>query len=319
MDLLVNDLSIHGQLRDIPSIHGAFARLMAMRKVARRFDREVYCGREFLIAEPAPNMTMMQALQRLDTNRRRSAMLWLRRHGPFWDDLRRHDPDDWLECRGDIVTDTAVGEAAFRCLHGVECGLVSARPSEWEYSPVTVAWRRDDPALEERITDVDNWLDPAALEKGLYDAAPPIRTWDDLRNVSLVRFEWLTFADDCFEHLEGIPFATSSADRILVLLENLDRLASAFDATGARTPEGHRIYENYFKGGNALFSDSSDAEKRKFRNRLTFPHPDDRGTPIFCPWHGKERHLTLRLHFSWSFGSRDPVYVVYVGPKLTKR
>ena len=45
--------------------------------------------------------------------------------GPFWDDLRNHGADDWLECKGKLVTDTAVGEAAFRTLHDSGCGLVS--------------------------------------------------------------------------------------------------------------------------------------------------------------------------------------------------
>ena len=31
------------------------------------------------------------------------------------------------------------------------------------------------------------------------------------------------------------------------------------------------------------------------------------------------RRMTLRLHFSWPIRADEPVYVVYVGPKLTKR
>ena len=29
--------------------------------------------------------------------------------------------------------------------------------------------------------------------------------------------------------------------------------------------------------------------------------------------------MTLRLHFSWPVRAGEPVYVVYAGPKLTKR
>ena len=70
-----------------------------------------------------------------------------------------------------------------------------------------------------------------------------------------------------------------------------------------------------------MFSDSSDKEtrKRRFREALTFPHPGERGSSLFCPWHGKVRHMTLRLHFSWPVRAGRPVYVVYAGPKLTKR
>ena len=41
---------------------------------------------------------------------------------------------------------------------------------------------------------------------------------------------------------------------------------------------------------------------------------------LFCPWHGKVSTRTLRIHFSpGQIRASDPLYVVYVGPKLTKR
>ena len=57
--------------------------------------------------------------------------LWLADKGPFWDVLRQHKPDDWLECNNTIVTDTAVGEAAFRKLNDIESALISVVPSDW--------------------------------------------------------------------------------------------------------------------------------------------------------------------------------------------
>ena len=318
MDLLANDLSIHRQFYGISSFRDALARLMAMRDAARRFGREVYCHRAFSTVEAMPGVTMQQALGRLASSERRAAMIWLTRAGSCWDDLRQHGPDDWLECRDEIVTDSAVGEAAFRTLHGVECGLVSVTPSDWDFSPVAVTWRREDVA--DQHTDLDNWRDVSKLEEMLRDAAAPIRSWDDLRKASTIRFRSLSFAGDCFDPLlAGVPFAKSAAERFLVLLNLLDQFARAFDADGARTPEGHRIYQDHFTGDNSLFSDSSVSEKRDFRDELTFPHPSDSGESLFCTWHGKVRSMTLRLHFSWPIRSGGPVYVVYAGPKITRR
>ena len=292
-----------------------------MRAVARRFGREVHCHRALLSVEPMPGVPMQQALQRFPMNERRSAMLWLTRSGPFWDDVRRHGVGDWLECRGEIVTDSAVGEAAYRSLHGVECALLSVRPSAWDFSPVAVAWRRGDSAREEgRNTDLENWRDPAALEGGLRDAAPPIKSWDELRDASTDRFHNLNFSRYCFEPLAGVPFNRSATERIVALLDTLDRFACAFDAGGARTLEGHRMYRDYFTGDNALFSDSSVTEKREFRRELTFPHPTMPRSSLFCPWHGKVRSSPpLRLHFVWPIRADEPVHVVYAGPKLTRR
>ena len=322
MNFFANDLSIHGQFYGIPLFRDALARLMAMRNAARRFGREVYCHRAFLTANPMPNMTMQQVLGRLASSERRAAMVWLTRGGPFWDNPRQHGADDWLECRGEVVTDSAVGEAAYRKLHAVECGLVSVTPSDWDDSPVEVTWRRDAEGLDDQSAALENWWEVETLENNLQASAPPIRSWDDLRDASTSRFRSLTFAGDCFEPLAGVPFSKSASDRILFLLGILDQFARAFDADGARTSEGHGIYQNYFTGGeNALFSDSSSREKRKsrFRNKLTFPHPDDPGKSLFCTWHGKVPYMTLRLHYWWSRKSDDPIYVVYAGPKLTKR
>ena len=319
MDLLANELSIHGQFYDISSFRDAFAQLMSMRNTARRFGREVSCHRALLNAKPMTGMTMQQALGQLASNEQRAILGWLTRHGPFWDDLRQHAADEYLECRGEIVTDSAVGEAAFRTFYGVDCGLVSIAPSDWDYSPVEVIWQRANGGLENQHTNVNNWRDVVTLEEKLRIAAPPIESWDDLRKASTGRFIGLTFAADCFEPLRGLPFADSAADRVLVLLDILDRLAREFDANGVRTTEGQRIYQDYFTGKKALFSDSSDTEKHDFRNELSFSHPNDPGNYLFCSWHGKESHMMLRLHFSWPIESGKPVYVVYVGPKITKR
>lgn len=319
MELFVNDKSIHGQFHDLQSFRGAFGRLMVLHAAARRHERDIHCHRALLTVEPLPGVSMQQTIGHLSESERRSAMRWLTQGGPFWDDLRRHGADDWLECRGDVVTDSAVGEAAYRKLHGVECGLVSVVPSDWDFSPVEVAWRREAEGLEDQRTALENWRDPAALENGLRAAAPPVQSWQDLRNLSVRRFTRLTFASNAFQPLDGTPFSASASERIVVLLDILDRLARAFDPSGKRTPEGHRLHQDRFRGRNALFSDSSATEKHDFRNELTFPDPGGSGSSLFCSWHGKIRSPALRLHFSWSFRSGEPVCIVYVGPKITRR
>ena len=319
MELIANEMSIQRQFHDVSTFHGALERLMQMRGVACRYGRSVYCNRALVDAEPIPGIRMQQVAQRLAESSRRALMIWLTREGPFWDDLRRHSADDWLECGDDVVTDTAVGEAAYRTVHGVECALVSARPSAWDYSPVEVLWKRKAEGLDDRDTNLRNWRDAGSLEAALREAPPPIRSWAELGECSRIRFEGLTFSEGCFDSLTGIPFAKSATNRILVLLDILERLANAFDVHGSRTAEGTRILRDYFTGDNALFSDSSASERHRFRAELTFRHPDRPDESLFCTWHGKVRHMTLRLHFSWPIGAGKPVYIVYVGPKLTRR
>ena len=99
----------------------------------------------------------------------------------------------------------------------------------------------------------------------------------------------------------------------------LHDLKNCFDDRGQRTPEGHETYRKHFTGKKAWFSDSSDSEKADFRRDLTFSHPADAGETLFCTWHGKVKTPQLRIHFSWPVHAAEPLYVVYVGPKITRR
>lgn len=322
MELLVNDLSLHGQFQDLASFKDAIGRLMAIRQIARRFGRALHCHRGFAQAPVTPTMIMPQAVQALTLEERRALLQWLNQHGPFWEDMRNHPPDDLLECDGSVVTDTAVGEAAWCCLNGIERCLVSLTPSDWQFSPVLVALVSD---TARTAVEVANYWDPVAIETVLQVAAEPLISWKQLEVSATARYNQITFAVDAFTPLNGYPFVSGAAQRLMFIFETLNGFKSCFDAAGQRTPEGHEIYQNFFtgRGGEggrgALFSDSSDSEKSTFEEEMTFVHPADASRTLFCPWHGKVQTPQLRVHFSSPIRADEPLYVVYVGPKRTKR
>ena len=325
MDLLFNDLSIHGQFHDLDSFHQALEQLMEMRAVAKkRFDREVHCNRNLVNTSPGQNFSMQKAVNQLrDKAKCRVIMLWLTKSS-FWDtrEQRRHSEGDLLECvdqNDRVVTDTAVGEAAFRMLDSSACGIVSIWPSKWNFSPVNVIYRSDNRQSEDQSISFENFRDPSTLASSLQDAEPPVRSWNALETTARRRFERLTFAESCFEPLAKVPFAQSSSESLEKRLDVLNRLAAARVKDETQSVEEQPIYKNHFTGESAWFSDSSEREKQLFRDRLTFRHPEQPDHQLFCPYHGKEKHSQLRLHFSWPIQPEKPVYVVYIGPKLTKR
>ena len=315
MDLILNDLSIHEQFQDIVGFREAVGRMMTVRNVARRFGREVYCHGSVLNRKVSPNQSMNQAIGSLSREEQSALRAWLTKHGPFWEDMQVHGPDDYLESDDEIVTDTALGEAAFCCISGIDRQLVSFTPSRWNFTPVAVTSVTSD----RTIRNITNWWDASALENALQNAEPPVTTWRQLESSSIARFRRLTFSEDSFRPLDGRPFVHAAAHRIISLLSTLDRLMGSVDGSGRRTPEGQRIYQDHFTGANAWFSDSSTSEKSEFENELTFRHPEEPGQWLFCTWHGKVRTEVVRVHFSWPVSSGGPLYVVYVGPKLTKR
>ena len=312
VDLLFNELSVHRQFPDVATFRIAIGRVMAMRELARsQYGRNLQVHYGVANANVTPDLSMQQAVRGLSRDERSSLMQWLARSGPFWEDFRQHQRKDWLECDGEIVTDTAVGEAAYRLSHNIECSLVSICPSSWLRSPLSVEWDR----LTESI-DVPNYWDAESLRNAL-NASSPLASWDDLETAARGRCRDLSFSQNCFEPLRGPPFSPAAARALLSRLTVLQELKNHSNENGGRTPAGQEIYDNYFRG--KWFSDSSDTEKAKFRQALTFPHPEEAQNSLFCPWHGKIKTSQMRVHFSWPVNAATPVYVVYVGPKITKR
>ena len=319
MEFLFNELSVHGQFTDLSAFRTAVGRVMDIRAVMQRFGRDLYCHRNVVNSQVTPDVTMPRAVQALDRNSRGALLAWLTRHGPFWEDVREHGGEDYLDCwkyEGGIVTDTAVGEAAYGCLHGRDRGLVSMSPSAWLFSPVPVDRHDED---DVRRVGVRNYWEVDVLEAALEELRPPPGSWRDLEATARARCPGLVLAPASFAPLAGHPFNPGVADRILLRLIVLHELANCFDQHGERTPEGHRLYREHFTGDKAWFSDSSDREKRDFRNELTFPNPAEPGASLFCGWHGKVKTPQFRIHFSWPVRANEPLYVVYVGPKITKR
>ena len=88
---------------DISTFRTALKQLMAIRNVAKRYRREVYCHRNMASVQVMPNVYIQQAIQGLPIDDQRAVMQWLTRRGPFWEDDRLHGEDDWLECPTWIV------------------------------------------------------------------------------------------------------------------------------------------------------------------------------------------------------------------------
>jgi len=317
MELLFNDLSLHGQFHDPAEFRESIGRVMEMREVAGLFGRDVHCPRSVAFASRVVgDMPMQQAVQYLDKSTLSALMFWLTAHGPFMDDIRQHGPDDYFACGDDdIVTDTAVGEAAYCLFHGIDRRLVSLAPSSWEVSPLQVTWHNGDT----KSVEVENYWERGLLQQALEAAPIPMKTWRDLEEVARRRYPTLTYGQDAFEPIRSVPFSDGVAERILLILRVLYDLKHSCDAQGNLTSEGQSLRNLHFVGREALFSDSADWEKTQFRSELTFPNPLRAGERLFCTWHGKVKTPQIRVHYYWNNSADEPVYVVYVGPKITKR
>lgn len=323
MDILFNDLSLQdNQFPDVGTFCEALGRVMKMQRTAGCNGRKIYCHLGFANVRPVNNMSIYTIINKcFKKDKIRDVTNWISK-GPHWDssESRQHSKDNQIECKGASVTGSALAEAAVRQSRSVsDCGLVSLEPSDWNYTPLTVKCRHCEGGIDDEVVEIKNWWETDALERDLRSLQAPIQSWLELKDQARRQYRFLDFAEDCFEKLEPIPFAHHSAEKALRLFEILNQLASEYDEKGRRTDEGYKIHRDYFEGDNAWFSDSSDTEKNKMKDALTFTAPD--GTSVICSWHGKfnHPHSPMRFHFTWPVNAREKIFVAYIGPKLTLR
>ena len=316
MELLFNDLSLHGQFHSARDFEESIGRVMEMRALTGRFGRKLHCHRNLVNAQVTPELRMPQVVGALGADTRRALMGWLTKYGPFIEDIREHDGDDYLLAYGDEdVTDTAVGEAAYRRFSSVDRRLVSVSPSTWNFSLVPVAWHNGG----SKSIAVENYWERDALQRGLESAPAPMQTWRDLEGIVRTRYTALTFSDDAFEPILHNPFVPGAAKKINQILGVLHELKHSFDAQGRLTNEGQELRDKHFTG-EALISDSSDTDKERYRKELTFPNPSNPNEYLFCPMRGKvNTNVPIRVHYHWPIRADAPVYVVYVGRKIATK
>jgi hypothetical protein len=316
MEFLFNEQSLHGQFSDVPEFAKALDDLMEMRMLAKRYNHELYCHRNCAQVMVTHNLSLPQVIQHIDKNKARVLMGWLGQTGPYWDDNRCHPANEYLECCGKIVTDTAIGECAFLQFSEKKAQLISMQKSSWTDYLLRVIWYKDE--NNQLFTDLINHVSSLSLESELQNASPPIKSWAQMSELCLTRFNNLHFASNAFEPLQGKPFMLAAANAIIDLLHVLSRFKGAHQPITGRSEEGQRLYQQYFTGERAWFSDSSLQEKAAFKESMTFPHPNEQNEKLFCTFHGKVQTPQMRIHFSWPVTAEHPLYIVYVGDKITK-
>jgi hypothetical protein len=321
MDFFVNELSLDGQFQTVDEFFAAVKTVMTIRHEIQRAGRELYCHRDLAHARVTSELRMQLAIQAMVRDERRAWMQWLTRGGPFWADRRLHTAEEWLEVEdGTPITDSGLGEAAFRSLHELPAETVSFEGSPWQRTPITVTWRRADDTVA--VVNLQNHWQVASVTNTLAKLPRPFDSWESLEQHLRRVCENVVFADG-FLRMRRYPYVKSVAEGIWVLVSVLNKLSAAIDDDGKRTSDFDALYETYFIGRAPYFTDESVSNKDEFCNDLTFPHPTKAGDRIFCSWHGKVNTPTnfppVRIHFTWPVKTKGDLYVAYIGKKRTMR
>ena len=133
----VNDLSLCGQYNSLLEFLNYLAELMRQREQMPILNKEFYCSRTLHTRAVTPNDTFQTAVQS-DRALLRPVLSWLTKNGPFWEDDRQPNTDDYFVFGESDVTDQGLGEAARRTLAGKECLSFSFPKGDFDFTPVEI-------------------------------------------------------------------------------------------------------------------------------------------------------------------------------------
>lgn len=318
----INDLSLAGQYDSHLTFESVLRELLRARSRVGALRANLYAMRSLTGRPVVRDDSFRQVLARCaDRDLRTSILIWLDRAGPFIDDDRYEEPDDYFEHLGEYISDSGLGEAARRIKSGDDAATFSFSGGRacFDRSPLLI----DHGLPENRLGaySIRNFWLVDDLEASSLAQASEILTWQTMVQAARERFPRLIIPDSVYlnEKLSKEPFAAVVRDRTLTLLAHLDRYMEGRNPDGSEGPAARSIIRDFFTGDRALFSGESPSNQRDFREELTFRDPMIPSRSIFAHWHGKISYRFYRIHFEWPVPTNtDRLKVVYIGPKITK-
>jgi hypothetical protein len=317
----INDLSVQGQFAQPANFITSLTDLVKIRIKSPYIRERLFCSRSFSQRFATAEKSCAAIIATFASREQKQLLLsWLTSHGPFLDDDRLVDPDDYFEFEGQEVTEQGLGEAARRIRAEFAAGVFSFRdgPINFERDPLHVQHGLSESPLG--YIDVPNVWDIATLHSRTVDALTPVNSWGELINVCRMKYERLTIADTVMQSLASNTFYPYVAERTIELLRVLHEYMADRRPDGAEGPKAQELRERHFVGDKAWFTDESNRNKQDFLTEMSFADPDNPTRKIFCTWHGKIKSPQFRIHFEWPVPKGQKILkVLYIGPKITKR
>lgn len=282
--------------------------------------RALYYSRALPAVSGVAGETIVQTISRLPRDEKNAFLLWLANRGPFTDDVRTEAEDDLFHYEDTDVTDQGLGEAARRVIVGrsaVTYSFSPGRTRQFDYSPLEViqGWKENVIAQIE----LQNFWDVHLLIDALTRAQPEPDNWTALVEQAIQRFPNLCIAGYVVDELRRTPFSASLARNVLDLLWVLNAIKEEMNVDGTFSLDGMQLFQKYFVGENAWFTDESDRNKIDFKSDMTFSDPISE-EKVTCFWHGKIQTPQFRVHFEWPIvDMMNGIKVCYIGPKISKR
>jgi hypothetical protein len=325
MQWYINDASLQSQFEDANAFASAIKELLQARARAPRLKTSLYTSRTLSQMPVTRTLIFRDAISQInDRDFLRQVLVWFDRSGPFLDDDRYPEADDYFECLGFDVTDQGLGEAARRIKNQLEAGTFSFRGAAVDFSGSPLCVEHGLPGDRQGQYFVLNESTVDRLFEWALRAEPEPDSWRSMIERARLLFPLLIVSDRIFldSRLAGEPFEKSIGDRAMELFRHLNQFVESRNMDGSETDRSRELIRSLFTEANGsvpIFTGESVTNQRNFVRLLTFPDPEDENRTVFAHWHGKIRHRFFRMHFEWPMPREARrLKVVYLGPKLTK-
>lgn len=319
MKWFVNDISLQGQFGSDHEFLGMLKNLLRLRHKSPALTERLHCSRNLHEAVVTPLSNFREAVQKsADQTLKRAVLEWVASKGPFWDDSRTANADDYFELNGIDATNTGAGEAARQLIMGADASTYSFEGGGFDYSPLCLNHGLPEEPLGQ--WDVANVWTCEQLLAAANNSEEPPRNWEQAIERARLRFDRLAISPYVVDNLRGEPYSPYVVERIFELLRVLQEFVESRNADGTYSEETYRLMNDHFSGQKSWFSGESEGNENDFKERLTFKDFDGSNRSHFCPWHGKIKTPQFRIHFPWPLdSSQRELKIFYIGPKITKR
>lgn len=313
MAVLLNELSLHNQFATVAEFSRSLKTILDCRHKLRVTPFPLKCTTQFSQCPICQGKLIRHLIGQLPESQRSNLYRWMTKEAPYWDQDPEHDARGtyvYFQDEDNLIIGSAMAEAGHLVKQGARAALATFSPSNYLQNSLTIKWDTDPVGV-----DVPNFWTVDAIVRHVQAWQPPVDSWATLAERAKQKFPELTFLPDWDQPLAGQPFVRAIANNALRLLDILHQFKRA---DGMNTAAGNELYQNHFGGERGdKFSNESETNRRKFRGQMTFRLATGEG--VFCPWHGKIKYREFRLHFSWPIAAERPLYIAYLGPKITKK
>lgn len=315
-----NDLSLDGQFTSPLEFRGTIEPLLKLRYTNALFRERFYCTHLLSSRPVTQTHDFSSAIRSLHDQQFTNLVLgWVTKYGPFWDDERTLNDEDYFECMGIDVTEQGLGEAARKLINNSPSSIFSLIGTKhgFDFSPVIVQHGLTENVLGK--IQIHNYWTIKGLTESIDSTQKDVTTWEEVVDAIGAKYRGLVFSQDIRDVLTPYPFSKLVSSRIFELLDVLESIVNGTQEDGSMSADAKNLYGMHFFGDKAWFSDESDTNKNDYEKDLTFSDPLNSGNKIMCSWHGKIKTPQYRVHFEWPRpqGQRQ-IKVLYIGPKLTR-